>query len=107
MDRDSSLKYCLDRKSLRTSGLWNFTLGVTCYSLDIFGPGGGLGHGHEAAVGQDGAHDEQTEQRDALIKEHNKMAVLSFEYVIRNACSPGTMTLVKLTSHTFSLLIVY
>lgn len=34
------------------------------YSLQVLGPVGGLRHGHEAAVGQDGAHDEQTEQRE-------------------------------------------
>lgn len=31
------------------------------YLLQVFGPVRRLGHGHEATVGQDGAHDEQTE----------------------------------------------
>lgn len=33
------------------------------YSLQVLGPGCRLRHGHEAAVSQDGAHDEQAEQR--------------------------------------------
>lgn len=40
--------------------------GLQVYLLHVFGPVGRLGHGHEAAVGQDGAHDEQAEQREQV-----------------------------------------
>lgn len=36
------------------------------YLLQVFGPVRRLRHGHEATVGQDGAHDEQTEQREQV-----------------------------------------
>lgn len=45
------------------------------YLLQVFGPVRRLGHGHEAAVGQDGAHDEQTEQRKQ-VKEKRVTSVI-------------------------------
>lgn len=39
------------------------------YSLQVLGPVRRFIHGHEAAVGQDGAHDEQAEQSDKVKEE--------------------------------------
>lgn len=39
------------------------------YSLQVLGPGRRVGHGHEEAVGQDGEHDEQTEQPGKGVQE--------------------------------------
>lgn len=39
------------------------------YSLQVLGPGRRVGHGHEEAVGQDGEHYEQAEQRGKRVKE--------------------------------------
>lgn len=36
--------------------------GLLAHLLQVLGPVGRLRHGHEAAVGQDGAHDEEAEQ---------------------------------------------
>lgn len=39
------------------------------YSLQVLGPGRRIRHGHEEAVGQDGEHDEEAEQRGKRVKE--------------------------------------
>ena len=42
------------------------TTRLQVYLLQVFGPVRRLRHGHEATVGQDGAHDEQAEQREQV-----------------------------------------
>lgn len=46
---------------------------IQVYLLQVLGPVRRLGHGHEAAVGQDGAHDEQTEQGEQVKEEPGPM----------------------------------
>lgn len=46
---------------------------IQVYLLQVLGPVCRLGHGHEAAVGQDGAHDEQTEQGEQVKEEQGLM----------------------------------
>lgn len=49
---------------IRAGGLLQYLLQVLC-------PVGWFRHGHEAAVGQDGAHDEEAEQGAAVQENHH------------------------------------